>query len=65
MELMITVLLHKTDDAAWTEEELSPIKEIEIMDITPSYSPMGATITLWNNQQVVIDFINIDGNRTC
>ena len=65
MELMITVLLHKTDDTAWTEEELSPIKEIKIMDITPSYSPLGATITLSNNQQVEIDFVNIDGNRTC
>jgi hypothetical protein len=65
MELMITVLLHKTDDAEWTEEELSPIKEIMLMDITPSYSPLGATITLWNNQQVEIDFVNIDGNRTC
>ena len=29
MELMIMVLLHKTDDSEWTEEELSPIKELE------------------------------------
>jgi hypothetical protein len=65
MELMITVLLHKMDDAAWTEEELSPIKEIKIMDITPSYSPLGATITLSDNQKYEIDFVNIDGNRTC
>jgi hypothetical protein len=65
MELMITVLLHKMDDTAWTAEELSPIKEIKIMDITPSYSPLGATITLFNDQKYEIDFVNIDGNRTC
>jgi len=65
MELMITVLLHKMDDAEWTEEELSPIKEIKIMDVTPAYSPLGATITLFNNQKYEVDFVNIDGNRTC
>jgi len=65
MELMITVLLHKMDNTPWTEEELSPIKSIQFMDITPSYSPLGATLTLSNNKTYEIDFVNIDGNRTC
>jgi hypothetical protein len=65
MELMITVMLHKMDDSEWTEEELSPIKAIHSMDISPSYSPLGATITLSNNKRYEIDFANIDGNRTC
>lgn len=65
MELMIVVMRHKTDDAPWTEEELSPIKAIELRDITPSYSPLGATITLWNDQTYVIDFVDIDGERAC
>ncbi|MBN2117986.1 MAG: DUF2264 domain-containing protein [Anaerolineales bacterium] len=65
MELMITVMLHKMDDTPWTEEELSPIKAIRIMDITPSYSPLGATLTLSNNKTYEVDFVNIDGNRTC
>jgi hypothetical protein len=65
MELMITVLLHKMDDSEWTEEELSPIKSIHIMDITPAYSALGATITLSNNKTYEVDFVNIDGNRTC
>jgi hypothetical protein len=65
MELMITVMLHKMDDTDWTEEELSPIKSIKTMDITPSLSSLGATITLWNNKKYEIDFVNIDGNRTC
>jgi hypothetical protein len=65
MELMITVLLHKMDDTEWTAEELSPIKAIKIMDVMPSYSPLGATLTLSNQQHYQIDFVNIDGNRTC
>jgi hypothetical protein len=65
MELMIIVMLHKMDDTDWTEEELSPIKSIKPMEITPSFSPLGATITLLNNKEYKIDFVNIDGNRTC
>jgi hypothetical protein len=48
MELMITVLLHKMDDSEWTPEELSPVKKIDIMDITPGYSALGANLVLYN-----------------
>jgi len=65
MELMISVFLHRTDDEAWTEDELSPIKKIEIMDITPSYSALGANITLNDNTKYEIDFKDIDGYRSC
>jgi hypothetical protein len=65
MELLITVMLHKMDDEEWTEEELSPIKEINVMDIMPSYSPLGATLTLYNGKTYEVDFVNIDGYRSC
>lgn len=65
MELMITVMLHKMDDVEWTEEELSPIKDIELMDITPSNSALGADITLYNNSKYNVDFKDVDGKRTC
>jgi hypothetical protein len=65
MELMISVLLHKMDDNEWTEEELSPIKNIEIIDITSSYSALGANITLNNGRVYEVDFKNIDGYRSC
>ena len=65
MELMISVLIHKRDDVEWTEEELSPIKNINIMDITPSHSALGAEITLRNNEKFQIDFKDIDGKKTC
>lgn len=65
MELMITVMLHKLDDSEWSEEELSPIKDIRFMDITPSGSSLGATITLYDNKKYNIDFKNVDGKRSC
>lgn len=65
MELMITVLLHKTDDSDWTPGELSPIKEIRYMDVTPVLSAMGASITLSDNRVYDVYFEEIDGNRRC
>jgi hypothetical protein len=65
IELMISVMLHKTDDSMWTEEELSPIKEIEIMDVTPAASALGAKITLAKNKVYEVYFEEIDGNRRC
>jgi len=65
MELMITAMLHKTDNNEWTEEELDPVKNIEIQEITTGLSPLGAAITLQNGEVYQIDFSDIDGRRTC
>jgi hypothetical protein len=65
MELMISVLIHRMDGNEWTEEDLSPIKDIQIMEITPDYSALGATITLFNGEKHEIDFKDIDGKRSC
>jgi hypothetical protein len=63
MELMISVMLHKTDDNEWTTEELSPIGNIEIMDVTPVGSALGAKITLSDNKVYEVYFEEIDGRR--
>jgi len=65
MELMITVMLHKTDDSAWTKEELSPLRNVKIMDVTPSSSVLGAEITLNDRTTHIIDFKDIDGYKSC
>ncbi|MDD3787120.1 MAG: DUF2264 domain-containing protein [Petrimonas sp.] len=65
MELLITVMLHKMSDSPWSEEELNPIKDIEIMDVTANYSTLGAIITLSDNSKFNIDFEDIDGRRSC
>ena len=63
MELMISVMLHKTNDTEWTSEELSPISNIEIMDVTPVGSALGAKITLSDNKVYEVYFEEIDGRR--
>ncbi len=65
MELMISVFLHRTDDSEWTTEELSPIKDLRIMDVTPAFSPLGAEITLQDGTVRKIYFEEMDGNRRC
>lgn len=65
MEFMITAFLHKMNDDNWTVEELSPIREIRIMDMTPSGSPLGAEITINDGSKYVVDFGNLDGKRRC
>jgi len=65
MELMIAVLLHKTDNTEWSREELSPISDIRIMDVTPVLSPLGAEITLSDSSVRKVYFSEIDGNRRC
>ena len=63
MELMISVMLHKTEDSEWTKEELSPISNIEILDVTPVGSALGAKITLSDNKVYEVYFEEIDGRR--
>jgi hypothetical protein len=65
MELMITAMLHKTDDTAWTPEELSPVRNLRIMDVTPSGSDLGAEITLAGGTVCVVDFRDLDGFKSC
>lgn len=65
MELLITVMLHKRDDSEWSTDELSPIKNIEIFEVTRSLSTMGALITLADNREFTIDFKDVDGRRSC
>lgn len=65
MELLVTVMLHKMDDSEWTEEELNPIADIEIKEVTRNYSTLGATITLSDNRKFKVDFQDIDGRKRC
>jgi len=65
VELMISVMLHKRDDSDWTEDELSPVSVIDIRDVMPSGSPVGAYLTLNNGERFEVDFKDIDGKRSC
>jgi len=65
IELLISVMLHKTDDTAWTKDELSPLKDIRTMDVTPSGSVLGAEITLADGTKQMVDFKDVDGFKSC
>ncbi|MBV9123551.1 MAG: DUF2264 domain-containing protein [Planctomycetes bacterium] len=65
MELMITAMLHKTEDTPWTWDELSPLRDIKILEVTPSGSVLGAEITLSDQTKRFIDFKDIDGYKSC
>lgn len=65
VELMISVMPHKTDDSAWTAAELAPIKDIKLMDVMPSGSVLGAEITLADGTKHTIDFKDVDGFKSC
>jgi hypothetical protein len=65
MELLISVMLHKTDDSAWTTDDLSPLKNIKLMDVLPSRSVIGAEITLADGAKYVVDFKDVDGFKSC
>jgi hypothetical protein len=64
MELMIAAMLHKTDNTPWTPEELSPVKDFRIVDVTPSGSVLGAEMTLADGTVYMVDFKDVDGLRS-
>jgi hypothetical protein len=65
MELMISVMLHRTGESEWTKEELSPIQTIKLFDVMPSGSVIGAEIVLADGRSYVIDFKDVDGYKSC
>lgn len=65
MELMISAMLHKTDDSKWTTAQLSPIKKIKLMDVMPSGSVIGVELTLVDGKKRVVDFKDVDGYKSC
>lgn len=65
MELMISVLLHRTDDEEWLSEELDPIASVEIEEITRTGSVLGAVIKCRSGQVHRVDFKDVDGVRSC
>jgi len=62
MELLITVLLHKVTEEPWSNDELNPIKSLEMMPWTSSNSPCGAKIILKDGRFFEIDFGNLEGH---
>lgn len=63
MELMIPVLLHRTDDGEWSASVLGLLRKIKFPDVTPLFSSLGAGITLHDGSLRKVCFEEIDGNH--
>jgi len=59
--IMISVLLHKTDDADWSDDELQPIAKVEPLQKGGIMHLTGLRITLKNGKLYDVDYQNIDG----
>ncbi len=60
IELLVTLMLHKTDDAPWTDEALQPVATLEPVPWTASGQPHGLVVTLKDGSTYTIDWGNIE-----
>lgn len=59
--LLITVMLHKTDNDNWTKEELSPIEKVEYCDVSKRGGCGAVNLLLKDGREILVDFNKIEG----
>lgn len=64
VEMLISVLLHKTDGSSWKDEELQPIAQVMPLKKNIPAQLGGLLITLKNGKKYEVDFTKIDGTST-
>jgi hypothetical protein len=62
--LLISILLHKTDDTAWTDDELQPIVTVVSLEPNGIMHLTGLKITLKSGAVHEVDFNDIDGTNS-
>jgi hypothetical protein len=62
MEVLVAVMLHRTDGKPWTAEEMDIVKSCKVTPWTKSGSPCGAELELKNGRTYEVDFGQIEGN---
>lgn len=63
-ELLISVMLHRTDDNPWTDDELQPIARIEALVPDIPMHLGGLRVVLKSGESHVVDFTGIDGSSS-
>jgi hypothetical protein len=64
LELLISILRHKTDDQPWTPEELQPILSVEPLVAGGTPALCGVRLRLRGGSQFTVDFKDIDGTNS-
>jgi hypothetical protein len=63
-DLMVSVLLHRTDGIPWTDDQLQPIESIAPLPSGGVASLTGARVRLKSGKEYLVDFQNIDGTSS-
>lgn len=64
VDLAISILLHKTNDMPWSDDELQPIASIKALKEGVPLHLGGLTIKLKNGEEFTVDYGNIDAIST-
>ncbi len=62
--MLISIMLHKTDDKPWTDDELQPIRSCEPLKPGIEETLGGVRITLKTGETHDVDFTGIDGSSS-
>lgn len=60
-ELLVTLMLHRTDGQTWTKDEADPIAELRYHAWSASGSPAGLTVHFKNGETRTVDFGDLEG----
>jgi hypothetical protein len=61
VELLVTLMLHATDDGEFAAEQLALIAEMEFLPFAPSGQPCGLRLKLRTGEELLVDYGNIEG----
>jgi hypothetical protein len=61
VELLVTLMLHRTDGQAWTREAADPIAELCYHECSASGSPAGLTVRFKDGGTRTVDFGVLEG----
>lgn len=63
-DLLVSVLLHRTDDTPWTDSQLQPIESITPLHQDGLASLTGVRVRLKSGKEYLVDFQNMDGTNS-
>jgi len=65
MDVVVTLLLHKSNNAPFASAELNTVKKLEYLPWAPSGAPAGMKVTLRTGKTYLVDFVELEGGLRC